>query len=181
MLEEQLKEHSILETERLLLRPVTMADAEAMFAYTSDTENTKWDFPANRTIEETKKVIENIYLKSPLGRYGIVLKETSEFIGTIDLMNWSDGKEAEIGYIINKKFWGNGLATEASAKILELCFEVLGFEEVHAFCALENPASARVLTKLGMTEVERIPNDKQFNSQWVSSQYFKMIKVNYLK
>ena len=40
MLEEQLKEHSILETERLLLRPVTMADAEAMFAYTSDTENT---------------------------------------------------------------------------------------------------------------------------------------------
>ena len=126
-------------------------------------------------------MIENIYLKSPLGRYGIVLKETSEFIGTIDLMNWSDGKEAEIGYIINKKFWGNGLATEASAKILELCFEVLGFEEVYAFCALENPASARVLTKLGMTEVERIPNDKQFNSQWVSSQYFKMIKVNYLK
>lgn len=141
----------------------------------------QWDFPANRTIEETKKVIENIYLKSPLGRYGIVLKETSEFIGTIDLMNWSDGKEAEIGYIINKKFWGNGLATEASAKILELCFEVLGFEEVHAFCALENPASARVLTKLGMTEVERIPNDKQFNGQWVSSQHFKMIKVNYLK
>ena len=40
-------------------------------------------------------------------------------------MNWSDGKEAEIGYIINKKFWGHGLATEASAKILELCFEVL--------------------------------------------------------
>lgn len=181
MLEEQLKEHRVLKTKRLLLRPVTMADAEAMFAYTSDTENTKWDFPANRTIEETKKVIENIYLKNPLGRYGIVLKETSEFIGTIDLMNWSDGKEAEIGYIINKKFWGNGLATEASAKILELCFEVLGFEEVHAFCALENPASARVLTKLGMTEVERIPNDKQFNSQWVSSQYFKMIKVNYLK
>ena len=181
MLEEQLKEHRVLKTKRLLLRPVTMADAEAMFAYTSDTENTKWDFPAHRTIEETKKVIENIYLKSPLGRYGIVLKETSEFIGTIDLMNWSDGKEAEIGYIINKKFWGNGLATEASAKILELCFEVLGFEEVHAFCALENPASARVLTKLGMTEVERIPNDKQFNSQWVSSQYFKMIKVNYLK
>ncbi|MCO4586117.1 product acetyltransferase, GNAT family [Streptococcus infantarius subsp. infantarius] len=126
-------------------------------------------------------MIENIYLKSPLGRYGIFLKETSEFIGTIDLMNWSDGKEAEIGYIINKKFWGNGLATEASAKILELCFEVLEFEEVHAFCALENPASARVLTKLGMTEVERIPNDKQFNGPWVSSQHFKMIKVNYLK
>lgn len=76
---------------------------------------------------------------------------------------------------------GKWFSDRGSAKILELCFEVLGFEEVYAFCALENPASARVLTKLGMTEVGRIPNDKQFNGQWVSSQHFKMIKVNYLK
>ena len=58
---------------------------------------------------------------------------------------------------------------------------MLGFEEVHAFCALENPASVRVLTKLGMTEVERIQNNKQYNGGWVTSQHFKMIKVNYLK
>lgn len=58
---------------------------------------------------------------------------------------------------------------------------MLGFEEVHAFCALENPASARVLTKLGMTEVERIPNDKQFNGQWVSSQHFKNDKGKLFK
>lgn len=96
-------------------------------------------------------------------------------------MNWSDGKEAEIGYIINKKFWGHGLATEASAKILELCFEVLGFEEVHAFCALENPASVRVLTKLGMTEMERLQNNKKYPSGWVTSQHFCVTKVNYSK
>lgn len=181
MLEKQLREHSELEICRLLLLPVTMADAKTMFAYTSDIENTKWGFPANQTIEETKNVIENIYLKSPLGRYGIVLKEISEFIGTVDLMNWSDGKEAEIGYIINKKFWGHGLATEASAKILELCFEVLGFEEVHAFCALENPASVRVLTKLGMTEMKRLQNNKKYPGGWVTSQHFCVTKVNYSK
>lgn len=72
MLEKQLREHSELEIWRLLLLPVTMADAKTMFAYMSDIENTKWGFPANQTIEETKNVIENIYLKSPLGRYGIV-------------------------------------------------------------------------------------------------------------
>ena len=178
MLEERLRAHSRLEIERLVLRPVTMADAKAMFDYTSDEENTKWDFPANQTIEETQTVIEEIYLKTPLGRYGIELKETSEFIGTIDLMNWSDGKQAEIGYIINKKFWGRGFATEASAEILKLCFDILGFEEIHAFCAVQNPASARVLTKIGMTEVEQIPNDKQFNGKWVTSQHFKITKVN---
>ena len=53
-------------------------------------------------------------------------------------------KKLKLVILSIKKFWGNGLATEASAKILELCFEVLGFEEVYAFCALENPASARV-------------------------------------
>ena len=79
-------------------------------------------------------------------------------------MNWSDGKEAEIGYIINKKFWGHGLATEASAKILELCFEVLGFEEVHAFCALEN-----------------LQNNKKYPGGWVTSQHFCVTKVNYSK
>ena len=104
MIEEELKKNKTMETNRFLLRPVTMADASAMFSYTSDKENTRWDFPANQSIEETKRVIEDVYLRNPLGRYGIVLKETSEFIGTIDIMNWSDGISAEIGYIINKSF-----------------------------------------------------------------------------
>ena len=162
MLEKQLREHSELEIWRLLLLPVTMLMQRQCLLIRQILKILNGVFQLIKLIEETKNVIENIYLKSPLGRYGIVLKEISEFIGTVDLMNWSDGKEAEIGYIINKKFWGHGLATEASAKILELCFEVLGFEEVHAFCALENPASVRVLTKLGMIEMERLQNNKKY-------------------
>ncbi|MCY7171580.1 hypothetical protein MK516_03470 [Streptococcus gallolyticus subsp. gallolyticus] len=55
-----------------------------MFAYVSDEENTHWNFPANKTLEEIKAAIKNIYLKTPLGRYGIILKGTNAFIGTID-------------------------------------------------------------------------------------------------
>ena len=174
--EEELKKNKTMETNRFLLRPVTMADASAMFSYTSDKENTRWDFPANQSIEETKRVIEDVYLGNPLGRYGIVLKETSEFIGTIDIMNWSDGISAEIGYIINKSFWGQGFATEVSQKIVDFCFEVLGLKEVNGYCAVENPASARVLSKIGMVEVERIPNAKQFNGKWVTFQHFQIKK-----
>lgn len=92
MITERLRQYQILETERLILRPVTLADAEAIFAYVSDEENTRWNFPANKALEETKAAIKNIYLKTPLGRYGMVLKSTNAFIGTIDLMNFSDEK-----------------------------------------------------------------------------------------
>lgn len=86
MITERVRQYQILEAECLILRPVTLADAEAMFAYVSDEENTRWNFPANKTLEETKADIKNIYLKMPLGRYGMVLKSTNAFIGTIDLL-----------------------------------------------------------------------------------------------
>ncbi|PHV60357.1 GNAT family N-acetyltransferase [Streptococcus macedonicus] len=81
MITERLRQYQILETERLILRPVTLADAEAMFAYVSDEENTRWNFSANKTLEETKAAIKNIYLKTPLGLYGIALKGTNAFKG----------------------------------------------------------------------------------------------------
>ena len=74
-----------IETERLLLRPVTLDDAEAMFEYASDRENTRYTFPTNQSLEETKNNIAQFYLANPLGRWGIELKSNGQFIGTIDL------------------------------------------------------------------------------------------------
>ncbi len=59
-----------IETERLLLRPVTLNDAEAMFEHASDRENTRYTFPTNQSLEETKNNIAQFYLASPLGRWG---------------------------------------------------------------------------------------------------------------
>lgn len=95
-----------IETERLLLRPVTLDDAEAMFEYASDRENTRYTFPTNQSLEETKNNIAQFYLASPLGRWGIELKNNGKFIGTIDLHKIDTVlKKAAIGYIINKKYW----------------------------------------------------------------------------
>lgn len=74
-----------IETKRLLLRPVTLDDAEAMFEYASDRENTRYTFPTNQSLEETKSNIAQFYLANPLGRWGIELKSNGQFIGTIDL------------------------------------------------------------------------------------------------
>ena len=67
----KLAQYPIVETERLLLRPVTLNDAEAMFEYASDKENTRYTFPTNQSLEETKNNIAQFYLANPLGRWGI--------------------------------------------------------------------------------------------------------------
>ena len=67
----KLAKHPIIETERLVLRPVTLDDAEAMFEYASDIENIRYTFPTNQSLEETKNNIAQFYLANPLGRWGI--------------------------------------------------------------------------------------------------------------
>ena len=70
----KLAKHPIIETERLVLRPVTLNDAQEMFDYASDKENTRYTFPTNQSLEETKNNIAQFYLANPLGRWGIELK-----------------------------------------------------------------------------------------------------------
>ena len=95
----KLAQYPIVETERLLLRPVTLDDAEAMFAYASDKDNTRYTFPTNQSLEETKNNIAQFYLANHLGRWGIQLKCNGKFIGTIDMH-----KIDSIGFYHSKVF-----------------------------------------------------------------------------
>lgn len=78
-------QYPYIETEHLLLRFLTLDDAEEMFDYASDKDNTRYTFLTNQNLEETKNNIAQFYLANPLGRWGIELKSNGEFIGTIDL------------------------------------------------------------------------------------------------
>ena len=147
----KLAKHQIIETERLVLRPVTLDDAEAMFEYASDKENTRYNFPTNQSLEETKNNIAQFYLANPLGRWGIELKSTGEFIGTIDLHKIDTVlKKAAIGYIINQKYWNQGLTTEANRAVIKLAFEEIGMNKLTALHDKDNPASGKVMEKSGM-------------------------------
>jgi len=144
-------QYPIVETERLLLRPVTLDDAEEMFDYASDRENTRYTFPTNQSLEETKNNIAQFYLANPLGRWGIELKSNGQFIGTIDLHKIDPAlKKAAIGYIINKKYWNQGLTTEANRAVIELAFEKIGLNKLVALHDKDNPASGKVMEKSGM-------------------------------
>jgi RimJ/RimL family protein N-acetyltransferase len=148
---------TILETPRLLLRHLVMDDLDALFALYDD-EAVRRYFPEGRlTYEETREELEwflNGHPSHPeLGLWATIYRETGEFIGRCGLLPWTiDGRhEVEVAYLLDKKFWGQGLATEAAQALVQYGFEHLQLSRLICLIDRENEASIRVATKIGMT------------------------------
>ncbi|WP_071458639.1 GNAT family N-acetyltransferase [Bacillus massilinigeriensis] len=146
----------VLETERLILRKVTLDDAEDMFKYGSNEEVTKYvTWNSHKTLSETKEyinLIRNNYEQGQVAPWGMECKETGEFIGTIDFVWWlPDYRIAEIGYVISQDYWGKGLTTEAAREVMRFGFDNMELIRIQAKCLVENTGSARVMEKAGMT------------------------------
>lgn len=146
----------ILETERLLLRKVTLEDIEDMHLYGSDEEVSKYvTWNTHETISDTKDFLESVlnkYENKQVSPWGIENKENGKFIGTIDFVWWQPNhKIAEIGYVISKDYWGKGLTTEVAKEIIKFGFEEMDLVRIQARCDIENIGSARVMEKAGMS------------------------------
>lgn len=151
-------EHTvILETKRLLLRRLVIDDLDALFALYSDEEIRRYFPEGTLTYEETKEELEWFLNGHPhypeLGLWATIYKETGQFIGRCGLLPWTiDGRnEVEVAYLLDKKFWGQGLATEAAQAILHYGFEHLQLSRLICLIDRENRASISVATKIGMT------------------------------
>lgn len=104
-LKDKLAKYTVLETKRLRLRPVSMDDLEDMYEYASDEETTRWTFPVNQTLEDTRQGIEKMYLADPVGKYALELKSDQKMIGTLDTYGLSEqDKSISIGFILNKAY-----------------------------------------------------------------------------
>jgi RimJ/RimL family protein N-acetyltransferase len=84
--------------------------------------------------------------------FAIVVSETGKLVGAIGLMIKAEHRRAELGYWIAKDHWGLGYATEASRAIIDFGFGTLGLHCIHARHFVRNPASGRVLRKLGLRQ-----------------------------
>ena len=145
-------ENQVLETERLILRPLSLADAEDMYEYASDEMTTEFVFPTHQTLQETKEIIASVFMADPFGKFAIEDKETHKMIGTIDLRVNMKAGTAEIGYTLNRHYWGKGLMPEAAKMLLMLGFDQLKLIRIIAVHDLKNPKSGRVMEKIGMTK-----------------------------
>ncbi len=150
-----------LETERLILRSFTEADAAAMAEIDSDPEVMRF-YPSVRTRAETDAMIASIMATEAREGYSFMAAEyrpTGKFVGLIGMsvigeplrsaLNGRPG--VEIGWRFSKSFWGAGLAPEGARALLDYAWNVLGLEEVVAFTFEGNLPSQRVMEKIGMT------------------------------
>jgi ribosomal-protein-alanine N-acetyltransferase len=143
----------MLETERLILRKLTKSDVDEIFKMRSDTDVMRFIREPQTKREESFEWIRMISAKwetEKIGFCGIIEKETQTFVGWCGLWRLKETNEIEVGYAIQKDFWGNGFATEAAQKILEYGFEELDLERIVAVAYPENTASQNVMKRLGM-------------------------------
>lgn len=143
-----------LETPRLRLRKLTFADAADTFAYASDPEVARYvRFAVHRSIADSEQFISRVIQQYANGAepvWGMELKETGKVIGSIGFVKWDrDNRRIELGYALGRPWWGQGLAPEAVAAIVEFAFAHTNVNRIEAFCFVEHGASARVLEKCG--------------------------------
>ena len=146
----------VLKTERLILRPMRMRDAEDLFAYAKDPEVSRhvlWD--AHRSIRDSRQFLRAAirqYRRGLPGSFAITLRDSGRMIGTIGFM-WinTDYKSAEVGYSLSRDYWNKGIMTEALREVIRFGFEDLGLNRIEAQHETDNPASGKVMQKAGMT------------------------------
>lgn len=143
-----------LETERLILRPLTVADGQDIYdRWTSDERVAKFmRWSTHQRVEVTKawlKEEEAGNSKDEYYNWGFALKSTGELIGCGGIF-YSDNHHAyELGYNLMYDYWNQGYTTEAAKRILEFGIQELGVSEFFCCHAIENPASGAVMRKCG--------------------------------
>jgi ribosomal-protein-alanine N-acetyltransferase len=142
----------MLETDKLLLRPLVASDADAIYALRSDAEIMRYiREPQNRReTENWIRLVSSRWGKDKLGFCGVVEKESGALTGWCGVWRLTETDEVEIGYAIAKKFWRRGFATEAAEVLLGYAFAQINPDKITAVAEPENTASRRVMEKLGM-------------------------------
>ena len=175
----------IIETQRLKLRLFNVNDAQDLYEYCSDGEVTKYlPFATYTTTQEAVTRIEycqNIYTK--LDRpiiWAIEYKENGKVIGNIDFVKWSlENKEAEIGCVLNKHYWNQGIMTEAVKAVIEFGFNNMELNRIEMVCDQRNVASAKVMEKSGLKYEGTLRNKKVVKGEVVTLKYYSILKEEY--
>lgn len=154
-----------LETGRIILRPLKISDAAAVYNnWASDPDVTRFmRWTAHRSIDETVIWLASVEASSEEdGNYswGFVLKEDGVLFGTGGLAFCHERGMFELGYNIMKKYWNMGLTSEAARAIADFAADGLSAGRIFARHAKENRASGRVLEKLGFL----YQNDGEYTS-----------------
>lgn len=154
-LEQLFKKLPTLPTDRLILRPLTLEDAEDVYAYASDPMVARWVlWHQHSSLSDSVMYVKSVlrkYANGDCAEWGLELKESGRVIGTCGFVNLdTEHRRAEIGYALGQPYWGRGLATEAARATVSFGFRQLNLNRIEARCATLNTPSELVMARIGM-------------------------------
>lgn len=150
-------------TERLCLRPLHEAHAEGLHLAFADPEVMHyWDLPASRSLDETRRRIRFSMSFSPdWHRAWAVTSREGEVLGLVNYHHreaWN--ARLEIGYLLDRRYWGQGVMGEAVARLLAYCFDELGTHRIEVTIEPANTPSIRVAERLGFRRESGLLRDR---------------------
>ncbi len=171
-----------LTTDRLILREFREDDWRATLAYQSDPLYLRFYPWAHRTEEDVRAFL-GTFLDQQAERprhkfqFALVLKEDGRLIGSGGIrVRAPESRQADIGYELNPRCWGRGLATEAARALLHFGFEDLGMHRLFGECVADNIASARVMEAIGMRREAHLREQVWFKGRWWDSVIYAVLE-----
>jgi RimJ/RimL family protein N-acetyltransferase len=171
-----------LTTPRLLLREFTLEDAPGVQRWAEDPEVYRYMEWGPNTLEQTQEFLGQALtarLEAPRRTFelGFELRATGELVGAGGLrIRSAEHRVADLGYVLRRDAWGQGLATEAARALVELGLRTLGMHRIWATCHVDNARSARVLARVGMQREGRLRENMQKNGAWRDSFLYALVE-----
>ena len=175
-----------LETKRLILRRMTMKDAQDIFEYSKDPEvalHVLWD--AQKDLSEAKEYCRFMmrrYRQDQPSSWGIIHKASGRLVGTIGYMEYREEHgSVEVGYSLARSLWNGGYMTEALSRVIAHTFETMDINRIEAQHELDNPSSGRVMEKCGMKK-EGVLRQRLYNKgKYVDVALYAILHSDYMK
>jgi len=154
--EKEFPQFPALETERLLLREITMEDLDwyvEHFSRPEMVEGTGFPGPESREVaeKELREYIVDLFGNKDGFRWGICVRGDSKLIGSLGFYKWvrPSGHMAEMGYDLQREYWGKGIMSEAMRAVVDFGFERMRLTRIEALVFIFNTRSAKLLEGLG--------------------------------
>jgi RimJ/RimL family protein N-acetyltransferase len=170
-----------IETPRLILRELGDNDAPAIQAYAGDPGVVRYLDWGPNTPEDTVRFLAvaratRDALPRTAHHLAIVLKAGGQLIGgcRIEIRSAVNGS-GDLGYVLDRRHWGHGYATEAIRALLGFGFARLALHRIWATCDVENRASARVLEKIGMRREGHLRQNVRRKGEWRDSYLYAIL------
>lgn len=175
-----------LETNRLIIRPITIDDRNEIFNYRRDKETNKYQGWIPENLEDVEVFIRktSAQINEPNTWFQVVIidKETQGIVGDIGIhFIDTDSKQVEIGCTLNKDFQNKGFATESLKKVIDYLFNDLNKHRIIASIDPNNTNSIRLVERIGFRKEAHFVESLLINEKWVDDLIYALLEKDWYK